>query len=155
MGRKFPMAPTPSEFQGDDFQQFGGIHHPCRHAISLREVSFVPGYQEVSFSRYSAGDELIIIRIRRNVGYRTWIHRLTSPAEQVEQSIDLIARKRKPGSKKHFRIFVEDLVGETRHDEPLVHCHDEQSFIAFRRDHGRHQNIRVDDRANHLRFSRR
>ena len=87
-------------------RRFASVLDPCRHAIGLWKVSFVPGYQEVSVSRHSAGDELIVIRIRRDTRYRSRIHPLAKATLRAQQGIDLVSRERKPGPKKDSEYLL-------------------------------------------------
>jgi hypothetical protein len=99
------------------------------NALGLWKVSLVPGYQEVSVSPHSTGDELIVIRMRRDAHSRDRIHPLASPTERAQRGIDLVSPERKPGPKKDRRVLGEDLVRETRHDQPLVYGQDRKASL--------------------------
>ena len=85
VGTASPGCPVhPSQFKGNKFQQFGGIDYPCSRGQGLGEVPFVAGHKEVSFGGQSTSDELVVIRIRRDMGYWNRINEVATTAEHVE-----------------------------------------------------------------------
>jgi|SRR6266567_4806564 len=95
-----------SDFKGNKLQQFGRVDDSCP-GYSLREVPFVARDKEVNVPR--EGDELIVIRIRRNGDYWDWLENLPATLEHREQGINIFCREPKPWPKEDTGVLFENL----------------------------------------------
>jgi hypothetical protein len=74
--------------------------------------------------------------------------------KQFNEIADFVRGKRKLWPRKNLGIFLQHGGRKARPHEPLLDGKEQQGFIARERDHGRYEDIRINDGPNHFFFSR-